>query len=131
MSFDQTTQAKSGPAEVSSQMLAPSQLRKRSSTTAMREDEHPQEAEHIQKRANIQTDQTTEMDDEMAKMVQKHKEDVEKTVKDKISTKGWVQRKPRQRRTASCCSCQKRTMVSKSCECHECGQVLCSESTRD
>ena len=129
MPLEQITQAECGPAEVGSQMLAPSQLRKRSSTIAMREDEHPQEAEHIQKRANIQTDQTTERDDKMAKMVRKHKENVEKTVEDKTSTKGWFKKKPRQRRTAICCSCQKRTAVSKAYECRECGHVLCGECT--
>jgi hypothetical protein len=143
MPLDQTTQAKSGPAEVSSQMLAPSQLRKRSSTTAMREDERPQEAEHVQKRANTQiSDHTTEirsemdnemgdemddeMDDEMARMVQKYKEDTKKRIEDKILTKVWAQRKTRQRRTAFCCSCQKRTVTSKAYECQDCGHVLCA-----
>lgn len=58
----------------------------------MREDEHPQEAEHIQKRSNTQiSDQKTEMDDEMAKMAQKHKDDTKKRIEDKNSTKVWVQ----------------------------------------
>jgi hypothetical protein len=126
MPLDQTTQAKSGPAEVSGQMLTPSQLRKRSSTTAMREDERPQEAEHVQKRANTQIfDHTTEMDDEMARMAQKLKENSTKTIEDKISTKGWVQRKARQRRTAFCCLCQKKTVTSKAYACQDCGHILC------
>jgi hypothetical protein len=77
MLLNQITQAKSRPAEDNSLVPAPIHLRKRRSTTAMREDEHPQEAEHIQKRANTQTDQTIE-DDEMARMVQEHKENVKK-----------------------------------------------------
>ena len=87
MPLDQTTQAKPGPAEVSSRILTPNQLRKRSSTAGMREDEHPQEAEHNQKRANTaQTDdQTTEIDDEMARMAQKLKEYMKNKANEKIS----------------------------------------------
>lgn len=129
MPLDQTTQGKSGLAEVNGLMPASSQLRKRASTNAIREDELPQGAEHIQKRANTQTDQTIEIDDGIA-MAQKNKENMEKGAEDKNSTKGYVKRKTRIRRTAWCCSCEKKRVVSKACECGDCGHELCAQCRR-
>lgn len=59
-------------------------------------------------------------------MAKNNRENMGKGAADYNSTKGCVKRQTRIRRTAWCCSCEKKRVVSKEYECGDCGHELCA-----
>ena len=106
---------------MSEPLIPPKQLRKRSSTAAIREDEKPRKRMEISKPEMSESDNGGVTLESVSSKFNMLKEDRAKSQGERV--KKTVKQRPR----VHCCSCERRTGVSSKGECFTCEHYRCAQ----